>query len=193
MCNLRMFDVQVEEVTLVVEVVEGVTVMAHLQQHPAPDIQVPLAVEAVVEATLVEEEVVEATLVVEVVEASLVVEVEEETAMALLLHHRALLTLLLLLAPARVLTQPLHRAQAPAMDLPLEEGVVAYPAMEEEVVEVEVEEDMEEVEGSLALRCLRRVVSKFPNKWQFRWGLTQDFAFTDRFELHASVHASFQF
>ena len=171
MCNLRMFDVQVEEVTLVVEVVEGVTVMAHLQQHPAPDIQVPLAVEAVVEATLV----------VEVVEASLVVEVEEETAMALLLHHRALLTLLLLLAPARVLTQPLHRAQAPAMDLPLEEGVVAYPAMEEEVVEVEVEEDMEEVEGSLALRCLRRVVSKFPNKWQFRWGLTQDFAFTDTF------------
>ena len=163
-----------EEVTLVVEVVEGVTVMAHLQQHPAPDIQVPLAVEAV-------EAVVEATLVVEVVEASLVVEVEEETAMALLLHHRALLTLLLLLAPARVLTQPLHRAQAPAMDLPLEEGVVAYPAMEEEVVEVEVEEDMEEVEGSLALRCLRRVVSKFPNKWQFRWGLTQDFAFTDNF------------
>ena len=170
-----MFDVQVEEVTLVVEVVEGVTVMAHLQQHPAPDIQVPLAVEAV-------EAVVEATLVVEVVEASLVVEVEEETAMALLLHHRALLTLLLLLAPARVLTQPLHRAQAPAMDLPLEEGVVAYPAMEEEVVVVVVEEaDMEEVVDSLVLRCPRRVVSKFPNKWQFRWGLQQESAFTDTF------------
>ena len=78
--NLWMFDFQVEEVTLVVEVVEGVTVMAHLQQHPAPDIQVPLAEEAVVEATLVEE--------------------VEATATALLLLHQALPTLLLLLAPA---------------------------------------------------------------------------------------------
>ena len=60
------------------------------------------------------------------------------------------------------------------MDLPLE-GVLANPAMEEEVeAVVEVEEvDMEEVEGSLVLRFPRRVVSKFPNKWQFRWGLTQ--------------------
>ena len=60
------------------------------------------------------------------------------------------------------------------MDLPLGE-VVAYPAMEEEVVVVDlevavevVEEDMGEGVGSLVLRCLRRAVSKFPNKLQFR-------------------------
>ena len=57
------------------------------------------------------------------------------------------------------------------MDLPLGE-VVAYPAMEEEVVDLEavevVEEDMVEVVGSLVLRCLRRAASKFPSKWQFR-------------------------
>ena len=53
------------------------------------------------------------------------------------------------------------------------------------MVEVDVDGvcavDMEEVVGRVVLRCPRRVVSKFPNKWQFRWGLTQDFAFTDTF------------
>ena len=50
------------------------------------------------------------------------------------------------------------------MDLRLE-GVVAYPAMAEEVVvEEEVEVDMGEVVDSLVLRFLRRAASKFPNK-----------------------------
>ena len=154
-----------EEVTLVEVVVEEVTVMAHLQQHPAPDIQVPLAEEAVVEATLVEEEVVEVFLVVEEVEA---------TVTALLPPHQARATLHPRAQAVLVLTQPLHQAQAPPMDLPLE-GVVACPAMAEEVVvEVEEEEeDMGEVVDSLVLRCPRRAASKFPNKWQFRWGLTR--------------------
>ena len=135
--------------------VEGVTVMDLLQQHPAQDIQVHLAAEAVVVATLVEAEVVEAT------------------ATALLLPRQALPTLHPR-APVQVLTQPQHRAQVPPMDLLLE-GVAAYPAMEEGVVVVVVEEeegeDIVEVGGSLVLKCLRRAANKFPNKLQFRWNL----------------------
>ena len=133
--------------------VEGVTVMDLLQQHPAQDIQVHLAAEAVVVATLVEAEVVEAT------------------ATALLLPRQALPTLHPR-APVQVLTQPQHRAQVPPMDLLLE-GVAAYPATEEEgmVVEEEEGEDMVEVGGSLVLKCLRRAANKFPNKLQFRWNL----------------------
>ena len=104
--------------------VEGVTVMDLLQQHPAQDIQVHLAAEAVVVATLVEAEVVEAT------------------ATALLLPRQALPTLHPR-APVQVLTQPQHRAQVPPMDLLLQ-GVAAYPAMEEGVVVVVVEEEEEE-------------------------------------------------
>ena len=146
-----------EVVATLVEVVEEVTVMALLQQHQARDIQVLLAA-------------VEATLVEAVEEVSLVVEEVEATATALLLPHQALPTLHPHLVP--VLTQPHHRVQAPPMDLPLGE-VVAYPAMEEEVVEdleveEEVVEDMGEGVGSLVLRCRRRAVSKFPNKLQFR-------------------------
>ena len=136
--------------------VEGVTVMDLLQQHPAQDIQVHLAAEAVVVATLVEAEVVEAT------------------ATALLLPRQALPTLHPR-APVQVLTQPQHRAQVPPMDLLLE-GVAAYPATEEGVgvvvvVEEEEGEDMVEVGGSLVLKCLRRAANKFPNKLQFRWNL----------------------
>ena len=137
--------------------VEGVTVMDLLQQHPAQDIQVHLAAEAVVVATLVEAEVVEAT------------------ATALLLPRQALPTLHPR-APVQVLTQPQHRAQVPPMDLLLE-GVAAYPATEEGVVVVvvvvveEEGEDMVEVGGSLVLKCLRRAANKFPNKLQFRWNL----------------------
>ena len=116
--------------------VEGVTVMDLLQQHPAQDIQVHLAAEAVVVATLVEAEEV----------------VVEATATALLLPRQALPTLHPR-APVQVLTQPQHRAQVPPMDLLLE-GVAAYPATEEGVVvmgeveeAMEVEED-EEVERS---------------------------------------------
>ena len=135
--------------------VEGVTVMDLLQQHPAQDIQVHLAAEAVVVATLVVE-----------------VEVVEATATALLLPRQALPTLHPQ-APVQVLTQPQHRAQVPPMDLLLE-GVAAYPATEEGVVVVEEEEegeDMVEVGGSLVLKCLRRAANKFPNKLQFRWNL----------------------
>ena len=140
-----------EEVGATLEV-EGVTVMDLLQQHPAQDIQVHLAAEAVVVATLVEAEVVEAT------------------ATALLLPRQALPTLHPR-APVQVLTQPQHRAQVPPMDLLLE-GVAAYPATEEGVVVVEEEgEDMVEVGGSLVLKCLRRAANKFPNKLQFRWNL----------------------
>ena len=134
--------------------VEGVTVMDLLQQHPAQDIQVHLAAEAVVVATLVEAEVVEAT------------------ATALLLPRQALPTLHPR-APVQVLTQPQHRAQVPPMDLLLE-GVAAYPTTEEGVVvvvEEEEGEDMVEVGGSLVLKCLRRAANKFPNKLQFRWNL----------------------
>ena len=133
--------------------VEGVTVMDLLQQHPAQDIQVHLAAEAVVVATLMEAEVVEAT------------------ATALLLPRQALPTLHPR-APVQVLTQPQHRAQVPPMDLLLE-GVAAYPATEEGVVVVVEEEgeDMVEVGGSLVLKCLRRAANKFPNKLQFRWNL----------------------
>ena len=151
--------------TLVVEVEEEeVTVMGLLLPHPAPDIQVLLAAEAVAEATLV----------VEVVEDSLVEEVEEvveATVTDLLPPHQAPATLHPRAQAVLVLTQPLHQAQAPPMDLPLE-GVVACPAMAEEVV-VEEEEDMGEVVDSLVLRCPRRAASKFPNKWQFRWDLTR--------------------
>ena len=134
--------------------VEGVTVMDLLQQHPAQDIQVHLAAEAVVVATLVEAEVV----------------VVEATATALLLPRQALPTLHPR-APVQVLTQPQHRAQVPPMDLLLE-GVAAYPATEEGVVVEEEEgEDMVEVGGSLVLKCLRRAANKFPNKLQFRWNL----------------------
>ena len=148
--------------TLVVEVEEEeVTVMGLLLPHPAPDIQVLLAAEAVAEATLV----------VEVVEDSLVEEVVEATVTDLLPPHQAPATLHHRAQAVLVLTQPLHQAQAPPMDLPLE-GVVACPAMAEEVV-VEEEEDMGEVVDSLVLRCPRRAASKFPNKWQFRWDLTR--------------------
>ena len=133
--------------------VEGVTVMDLLQQHPAQDIQVHLAAEAVEVATLVV--------------------VVEATATALLLPRQALPTLHPR-APVQVLTQPQHRAQVPPMDLLLE-GVAAYPATEEGVVVVVVEEeegeDMVEVGGSLVLKCLRRAANKFPNKLQFRWNL----------------------
>ena len=108
-----------EEVGATLEV-EGVTVMDLLQQHPAQDIQVHLAAEAVVVATLVEAEV----------------EVVEVTATALLLPRQALPTLHPR-APVQVLTQPQHRAQVPPMDLLLE-GVAAYPATEEGVVVVVV-------------------------------------------------------
>ena len=155
--------------TLVVEVEEEeVTVMGLLLPHPAPDIQVLLAAEAVAEATLV----------VEVVEDSLVEEVEEvveATVTDLLPPHQAPATLHPRAQAVLVLTQPLHQAQAPPMDLPLE-GVVACPAMAEEVVvevEEEEEEDMGEVVDSHVLRCPRRAASKFPNKWQFRWDLTR--------------------
>ena len=133
--------------------VEGVTVMDLLQQHPAQDIQVHLAAEAVVVATLVEAEVVEAI------------------ATALLLPRQALPTLHPR-APVQVLTQPQHRAQVPPMDLLLE-GVAAYPTTEEGEVGAEEEEgeDMVEVGGSLVLKCLRRAANKFPNKLQFRWNL----------------------
>ena len=153
-----MFNLQVEEVVATLVEAEEVTAMALLQQHPARDIQVLLMEQAL------------ATLVEEVVEDSLVVVEVEGTVTVLLLPHQALATLRPL-APVPVLTQPLHQAQAPPMDLPLE-GVVACPAIAEEVVvEVEEEEDMGEVVGSLVLRCLRRAVSKFPNKWPFRWDL----------------------
>ena len=53
--------------------------------------------------------------------------------------------------------------------------MAAYPATEEGVVVVLVEEeegeDMVEVGGSLVLKCLRRAANKFPNKLQFRWNL----------------------
>ena len=152
--NLPMFDFQVEEVVASLVEVEEVTVMGLLLPHPAPDIQVLLAAEAVAVATLV----------VEVVEDSLVVEVVEATVTALLPPHQAPATLHPQAQAVLVLTQPLHQAQAPPMDLPLE-GVVACPAMAEEVVvEEEEEEDMGEVVDSHVLGCPRRAASKFPNK-----------------------------